>query len=354
MACLSVAGTPAALTPAAFLVDAAYAPLAPEQIELCSRVHSVFDAGFNLETHNGQLIWCDVARHGHLAASLELSFNPAGSCAKAAAQVPLRGLLQQGMAVHVISGTVQDSSVECWHISIDAPDGAPLVLFELRKNLLTQLDTHPYLACIALEHPAFLHDVRNAVAAKRNTVAPSELEEEIYITLKKRLRDLLHLADQTAWTQAVSSNQVRTVSPGLESLKEQFKRIIGCGFGLTPSGDDMLCGMFLTLAALADPHAQNLYQSLRFSASQLELAQFTNQISARYLALALQAYPAQDMRILLSGFTSSQLQAAAMGALCRVLQFGHTSGSDMVDGLVVTLDHLLTPSAHTVIRSDET
>lgn len=74
------------------------------------------------------------------------------------------------------------------------------------------------------------------------------------------------------------------------SSPEKLAKNIGCGKGLTPSGDDFLIGILAVLSSITEMHpkAMILYQSLR-TAIQININK-TNDISAHYLKLALSCH----------------------------------------------------------------
>lgn len=110
----------------------------------------------------------------------------------------------------------------------------------------------------------------------------------------------------------------------------------GCGMGLTPSSDDLLCGYFTTLHLLnrangntsARAHIQHLSQAA---------AAKTNRISASFLlqsGMALANVAVCDL--FRSIFTDSGTFSADR-AIARVLEIGSTSGADTLTGLVLAL-----------------
>ncbi len=113
------------------------------------------------------------------------------------------------------------------------------------------------------------------------------------------------------------------------------ERLLGLGPGLTPSGDDLLGGVMLALAAAG---RADLQQSL-WRAIAPRLADLTSPISAAHLRAAAEgmaAQPLHDMLGLLFLGGTDRLDAG-LRALSAV---GHTSGWDALSGLVIALDAL--------------
>src|SRR5699024_4313114 len=134
----------------------------------------------------------------------------------------------------------------------------------------------------------------------------------------------------------------------LESLRRAqphaIDGLIGLGSGLTPLGDDVVCGWLATLVA-ASHHCADLVsgplletvdnRTTKLSATLLRravagdvVAQFTDLIHA----LARAPHPSES---------SPQDVNAAVRALTAI---GHTSGAGLTLGLSIALDHLATRS----------
>lgn len=154
--------------------------------------------------------------------------------------------------------------------------------------------------------------------------------------------------------------------------------LVGAGRGLTPSGDDALCGVLLALASVEHPDAARSLAALR---AQLASALGrTTSLSAALLAAAASGYAVPDVVRLVTllaaaGSTGRNdppdtphtgRAAGRAGAIPRVdpgpdrtaydlalegvLAIGHTSGRDLlagVAGALLALAHALEPSLTT-------
>jgi hypothetical protein len=145
--------------------------------------------------------------------------------------------------------------------------------------------------------------------------------------------------------------------------------LIGAGRGLTPSGDDVLCGVLLTLAAIDDPTARAALSAIRSSVGACLKA--TTSLSAALLVAAGAGYAVPDVVRLVSlavatgssdrpqpsepapprapSATVLSLDPSAVldRVLDRVLAIGHSSGRDLVSGLagaIRALDESLDPT----------
>jgi len=129
----------------------------------------------------------------------------------------------------------------------------------------------------------------------------------------------------------------RAVDAGVRGL-------VGAGRGLTPSGDDVLCGILLTLAAVDAPRAQEALGSLRGAVG--SCLGSTTSISAALLVAAGSGYAVPDVvrLVTLAVRWTSGMQVATAdlpdeldAALHRVIGIGHSSGHDIVSGVVGAL-----------------
>jgi hypothetical protein len=101
---------------------------------------------------------------------------------------------------------------------------------------------------------------------------------------------------------------------------EAVRLVRGCGEGLTPSGDDFLCGWML---------ACRLRKRPALARRMLPVALGGNPISNAFLRLAAEGRVNRPLRTLLLSPSPSSLRNA-----CR---FGHSSGADLLCGLLYGL-----------------
>ena len=104
---------------------------------------------------------------------------------------------------------------------------------------------------------------------------------------------------------------------------------IGLGQGLTPSGDDMLLGI---MAAL---HMYRPELACRLAAGIRPLLDRTNDISRSYLELVLAGYAATPVLDAAAELSGSGTEAARL-----LMTIGHSSGCDILEGLVTTAEQL--------------
>ena len=113
------------------------------------------------------------------------------------------------------------------------------------------------------------------------------------------------------------------------------KTLRGAGYGLTPSGDDFLCG-FLVAARVAQ--AVDGRDRSRERETLLASALGGNLLSNAFLTAACQGWlhePLKNLVQALAGADEAALRRAIEPALAR----GETSGADLAVGLAIGVDH---------------
>ncbi|MEO5609148.1 MAG: DUF2877 domain-containing protein [Ornithinibacter sp.] len=109
---------------------------------------------------------------------------------------------------------------------------------------------------------------------------------------------------------------------------EQVARLLGRGPGLTPSGDDALAGAVLVEFALG--RSQKIADAVRARSGT------TTAVSRALLGAACQGYAAPQVVALVDAAVAGD-DAAFTIHLPRVLAIGHTSGHDLVTGVLAAL-----------------
>jgi hypothetical protein len=105
--------------------------------------------------------------------------------------------------------------------------------------------------------------------------------------------------------------------------------LLGRGSGLTPLGDDVLCGWLATSRLLDDPARPAV------AAATVELAaRRTTRLSAELLACAVDGEVLPELRRLLAALAAGTGVDDALAALLRV---GHTSGAGLALGCAIAL-----------------
>jgi len=136
-------------------------------------------------------------------------------------------------------------------------------------------------------------------------------------------------------------NQLRPCPQLQNALAQWFsgetpdlRQLIGRGPGLTPSGDDMLTGMLAVL--FASHYASQLLERV-FLPPVDQLMLLTTSVSCSYLNSARRGeFSTTVLRVL----RSLQAGGDPQPAIQRLLSVGHTSGADILVGMVMALQGL--------------
>jgi hypothetical protein len=141
---------------------------------------------------------------------------------------------------------------------------------------------------------------------------------------------------------------VRAAMPGLAALERVLAgsdgdadrnsgigSLIGLGPGLTPSGDDLIGGALIALAALGRIECRDaLWEQCR------ALLDGTNDISRMHLRAAALGYGAAALHAAIHATMSGEI-AGFRSALTALKAIGHTSGLDAFAGSLIVLRHAL-------------
>lgn len=147
---------------------------------------------------------------------------------------------------------------------------------------------------------------------------------------------VLASADVSGVLRGLAADIAGTALRGGSTLL-QVAALVGAGPGLTPSGDDALCGVLLALRAVgggaADAAAASVAGAVRAA------AHATTSLSASLLGAAAQGYAVPEAVRLVRATVGGDARETSL-ALPAVLAIGHTSGADLVAGLAGTIDAL--------------
>jgi hypothetical protein len=158
--------------------------------------------------------------------------------------------------------------------------------------------------------------------------------------LRRRVAELEAAARPVAWegswplAGAVAGALASGCPGGVDSdLDDAVRRTTGRGPGLTPSGDDVLAGIFAVLTApgvtaMCEPVAARLRSALAPTLAT------TNEISRALLRQASRGHLSRPVWELTSAVLSGRTAASFTQARAAVLSTGATSGGDTCAGLI--------------------
>jgi hypothetical protein len=116
-----------------------------------------------------------------------------------------------------------------------------------------------------------------------------------------------------------------------------IRRLIGCGPGLTPAGDDLIVGFLAGLwsSSSGDPARRRFLDALAAIVS--AAAEATGEISRAYLQHASRGSVAEPLARLARAIADGAPLPEVARAARNALRVGHTSGGDGVQGLLLGL-----------------
>jgi hypothetical protein len=119
--------------------------------------------------------------------------------------------------------------------------------------------------------------------------------------------------------------------------------LVGLGPGLTPSGDDFLCGAFALLDALGETA---IHGALGRAIAALA-PERTAPLSACFLRAAAERHIGSQLHRATASLVSGDIDAS----IAAIRDVGHSSGWDMLTGIAVTLDAVASWRAQSGIRA---
>lgn len=118
------------------------------------------------------------------------------------------------------------------------------------------------------------------------------------------------------------------------ALTRSMKKLTGLGVGLTPSGDDVLMGLFATLSITMKGTNRdwlvNAYRNVL-----IQIRELTNEVSLSYLNAIRDGYYPERFSNLVSAIIRSGKPKDIYSPLEEMLQWGSTSGSEIILGILL-------------------
>jgi hypothetical protein len=127
---------------------------------------------------------------------------------------------------------------------------------------------------------------------------------------------------------------------GLADIRSSVSSLVGLGAGLTPSGDDLLCGFISAVRArfCGEPHAgDELLEALCLSVE--ESLGSTGEISASLVRFMIQGHWPEPLLELADAIAAGR-EYDALQALEDLCRLGHSSGADIATGFLFGLEAL--------------
>jgi hypothetical protein len=162
-------------------------------------------------------------------------------------------------------------------------------------------------------------------------VSMSPSKSLAFLLDRRRLRDF-----RPGFERAVADRIARateTIFGG--DLVGGVRAVCGCGFGLTPSGDDFVCGLLVGLNLVARARESDVSDRARLV---FETARSGRALTDTFLSLARDGLVSESVKDLVralgegdDGFLTLRTE--------RVLSTGATSGADFAVGFLMTVEH---------------
>ena len=117
--------------------------------------------------------------------------------------------------------------------------------------------------------------------------------------------------------------------------------LLGLGPGLTPSGDDLLCGMLVALHAVGETDLAHELDAEIAEAAPTD----TSPLSAAFLRAAAEGLGCEALHAAIAAILEGQVEALA-GRVEALSRIGHTSGWDALAGALLVLQAFGTTKGH--------
>jgi hypothetical protein len=130
------------------------------------------------------------------------------------------------------------------------------------------------------------------------------------------------------------------IAHNLSAAEKVAEGLSGCGVGLTPSSDDLLCGYLFTYAALSAAYGRaraRVLETCRVIAA--AAAAHTTDLSAAFLLQSGEGLAAEPVFQLLLSLLSDAPYAAVTAHAEEMAGIGATSGVDMLVGVSLAMIH---------------
>ena len=238
--------------------------------------------------------------------------------------IDLQGVLRSGDAAEIDSG----------RLAVRDRD------FEVSLGSASIWDPEFYLPILAGDVPAIQQNIDQVVQQIVNENNPDGLVPLFRFIPNLMNGEVYPGSDPSALSQK-AYDALRSLITAIRILNEDlldtgFKQLVGLGIGLTPSGDDILAGLFASLMITSKAAYRNWLVEILVKIL-LQTEGLTNEVSINYLKAVSRGYFPERVSTLISAIITAKSFTAVQPALQDMLQWGHTSGYEITLGMVVGL-----------------
>ncbi|MDU5106680.1 DUF2877 domain-containing protein [Clostridium sp.] len=126
------------------------------------------------------------------------------------------------------------------------------------------------------------------------------------------------------------------ISYDIANIQDYASNIIGFGFGLTPSIDDFISGLMISIIYLGDYYNLDIKNIYKFNNKLIAKSiNKTTKVSSEMLINSAKGAISKGIKQLMTILLSEDDDVSITNDLKRVISFGETSGSDMAFGIYI-------------------
>ncbi len=126
------------------------------------------------------------------------------------------------------------------------------------------------------------------------------------------------------------------ISYDIDNIEDYASNIIGFGFGLTPSIDDFISGLMISIIYLGDYYNLDIKNIYKFNNKLITKSiSKTTKVSSEMLINSAKGAISRGIKQLMTTLLSEDDDVSITNDLKRVISFGETSGSDMAFGIYI-------------------
>ncbi len=126
------------------------------------------------------------------------------------------------------------------------------------------------------------------------------------------------------------------ISYDIANIQDYASNIIGFGYGLTPSIDDFISGLMISIIYLGDYYNLDIKNIYKFNNKLITKSiNKTTKVSSEMLMNSAKGAISRGIKQLMTTLLSKDDDVSITNDLKRVISFGETSGSDMAFGIYI-------------------
>ncbi len=201
----------------------------------------------------------------------------------------------------------------------------------LLKNLIKMKDILFEYGKLDFFYP-LIADIKNSInnelVYKLRIMNPEKLRNGL--SLKNNDKSYLFIKDKfIEFLKAI-------ISFDISNIEDYASNIIGFGFGLTPSIDDFISGLMISIIYLGDYYNLDIKNIYKFNNKLITKSiSKTTKVSSEMLINSAKGAISRGIKLLMTTLLSDDDDVRITNDLKRVISFGETSGSDMAFGIYI-------------------